>query len=284
MSEKKNNFKRKLLWYGKKFARNNPRLRPFLVRLRLTVAPMVPTFSGWGMQTEHELPWIDEYQEEIFRKACIDIKKQLQFNKSIAITVDEKTLDGLEWRHWNVSYSIRHAIKFTKVSEFNFVECGVGEGMSIFFAMREIMGSEIASKCSMHLYDSWGEMKEEFLLKSEISNKGRWKNLQIDDTKRNLEEFTDHITYHQGYIPESFKTTSSPPTIVYLHIDLNSAKPTLASLEFFYPRLVSGGVILFDDYGWQGYEDTKKMIDKFFSDKPGIIMKLPTGQAIYFQP
>jgi len=224
-------------------------------------------------------------KEKFLEKHVLISKKQFEFNKSVGMMFDEKIVDSLQWRHWNVSYAIRFAIKFTKVSEINFVECGVGEGMSTFFAMREIMGTEITKKCSMHLYDSWGEMKDENFLKSEISSKREWGMLQIDDTKKNLEEFTEHVTYHQGYIPESFKATSPPPdSIVYLHIDLNSAKPTLDSLEFFYPRLVSGGVVLFDDYGWQGYEDTKKIIDKFFSDKPGIVMKIPTGQAIYFQP
>ncbi len=54
------------------------------------------------------------------------------------------------------------------------------------------------------------------------------------------------------------------------------------ALEFFYPRLVVGGVILFDDYGWDAYEDTKNTIENFFKDKPGLLMKIPTGQAIYF--
>jgi len=48
-------------------------------------------------------------------------------------------------------------------------------------------------------------------------------------------------------------------------------------------KLVKGGIILFDDYGWAGYEDTKKAIDSYFSEKSGILMKLPTGQAIYYR-
>ena len=78
------------------------------------------------------------------------------------------------------------------------------------------------------------------------------------------------------------KKPDPPDTIFYLHIDLNSAKPTEHALEFFYPRLVVGGVILFDDYGWDAYEDTKNTIENFFKDKPGLLMKIPTGQAIYF--
>ena len=107
--------------------------------------------------------------------------------------------------------------------------------------------------------------------------------MDISVTKKNLSEFGDNVIYHQGYIPSVCQNPpNSPKSIVYLHIDLNSAMPTKDVLEFFYPRLVSGGVILFDDYGGIGYEDTRRVIDEYLSDKAGIIIKLPTGQAIYF--
>ena len=102
-------------------------------------------------------------------------------------------------------------------------------------------------------------------------------------TKRNLSEFSNNIVYHKGHIPNTLNSKpESPGTIFYLHIDLNSSKSTLATLEFFYPRLVPGSVILFDDYGWDQYEDTKNTVELFFNKKSGILMKLPTGQAIYF--
>ena len=135
----------------------------------------------------------------------------------------------------------------------------------------------------MHLYDAWEDMKEEGLLESESWHVNLYKKLDIELTRKNLSEFSNNIVYHKGHIPDSLiSKPESPESIFYLHIDLNSSKPTLATLEFFYPRLVPGGVILFDDYGWEQYEDTKNTIELFFEKKSGILMKLPTGQAIYF--
>ena len=91
------------------------------------------------------------------------------------------------------------------------------------------------------------------------------------------------LMYRVGHIPESLISDEAPKSIVYMHIDLNSAKPTLSTLEFFFARLIKGGTVLFDDYGQEEYKDTKKVIDKFFSDKPGMLLKLPTSQAIYFR-
>lgn len=240
-------------------------------------------FSGFGMKTVHELPWNDEYDWDVFRKACIDVKKNFEFSKDAA-QIDQNNVDELMWRHWIVAYCVRHVIKLADTSEYNFAECGVGDGVSAFFTLREILGQKnIVKKFSMHLYDSWMAMKEEVLLKSEMSHAGKYSQLSIERTKRNLAEFKENIIYHQGYVSESFRILpSSPNSIVYLHIDLNSAKPTLDTLEFFLPKLVRGGVILFDDYGWTGFADTKRAVDVFFQNKRGILMKLPTGQAIYY--
>lgn len=260
-----------------------PSLQPYMAFIHRKF--FIPTkFSGWGMKTVHELPWNVKYGEEIFLKASSDIKKSFEFSKNAA-QVDLNNIDELLWRNWIVSYAVRHACEFADVSHFNFVECGVADGVSAFFALREMYGNK---KCknnfTMHLYDSWMVMRKEGLNESELSHVGRYAELNIDKTKRNLAEFKDNTVYHQGYIPESFiNKPESPAQIVYLHIDLNSAGPTLDTLDFFFPRLVRGGVILFDDYAWEGYEDTKDTVDRYFEDKQGIMMKLPTGQAIYYR-
>jgi len=243
--------------------------------------PLKPRFSGWGMTSMHELPWNDEYDGKIFRQAIIDVKKKFEFTND-ATHINSSMMDELQWRQWIVSYATRHAIEFAKTDDYNFVECGVGDGFSSFFILREICGNKkTMNNYITHLYDSWDAMKKEDLLESELVNLGRYWNLYIDLAKRNLSEFKN-VSYHKGYIPQSFESLPVPPTIVYLLIDLNSAKPTLDTLEFFYPRLVKGGVILFDDYGWKGFEDTKRIVDEFLHNKPGMLLKLPTGQAIYF--
>ena len=89
------------------------------------------------------------------------------------------------------------------------------------------------------------------------------------------------MIFNEGFIPGSFATATNPEKIMWLHIDLNSSQPTLAALEFFFDRLQKGGVVLFDDYA--GYPDTKRITDTFFKDKPGILLPLPTGQAVFFK-
>lgn len=235
------------------------------------------TFDGWYMKTWQELPWNGGIGNEHFLCAAQDIK-QFEFSGEGKIYLSN--IDELLWRHWVVSYCVRHAIEFID-EDIDMVECGVCDGVTAFFALRELKGHNSCAK--MHLYDAWSHMRGDLLLESEKSHEGDYSKLTIQRTKRNLSEF-DNVVYHQGYIPESLHKEPDPPEkISYLSIDLNSSIPTVAALEFFFPRLVRGGVILFDDYGWIGYGDTKRAVDKFFKNKPGILMPLPTGQAIYYR-
>jgi O-methyltransferase len=66
----------------------------------------------------------------------------------------------------------------------------------------------------------------------------------------------------------------------FVHINCDFYQPTIDCCEFFYPRLVSGGVIVFDDYGFPSCRGEKDAADEFFADKPDRPFVLSTGQGI----
>ena len=270
---------------GKKIYKNNPSIQPFIDKLRKK-EPQKAKFSGWGMTTEHEHPWNDNFQGNVFRNACKEIVKEFDFTDGeITTGIYMDRLDSLRWRHWNISYATRFALEFADTDQFNFVECGVADGASSFFLLSEVDSKkEIEGRTSLHLYDSWDTMRTNDLSKKEKGIlEGRYKELEMKRTERNLSKFKTSIVFHKGYIPESLnKKPDAPNSICFLHIDLNSSKATIETLEFFYSCLVKGGVILFDDYAGEGFEETKEIVDKFFSNKSGILEKNPTGQAIYY--
>ena len=276
----KNN--KNLIKFGQEIYSKHPALRPFLTFIKKKFFNK-PKFSGWGMTSIHEPPWLNDDEGRRFLEINNYIKNNFLFNKKIQGTTKD-IMDDLLWRHWIVSYAVKHATKFAKTENYNLVECGVEWGYTAFFALKTLTNNDKKiNSFSMHLYDAWQNMREEELLESEYWHLNLYKNLDIESTKKNLVEFKENLIFHQGYIPDSLTKKPDPPDVIfYLHIDLNSAKPTEHALEFFYPRLVVGGVILFDDYGWDAYEDTKNIIENFFKDKPGILMEIPTGQAIYF--
>jgi hypothetical protein len=97
-----------------------------------------------------------------------------------------------------------------------------------------------------------------------------------------LERFSgyDQVRLIKGLIPSSF-AIDSPDLISYLHIDLNNAEAEIATLESLFNRVVSGGVIILDDYEWAGvYRPQKIQEDSWFSKRNYRVFPLPTGQGI----
>jgi hypothetical protein len=60
--------------------------------------------------------------------------------------------------------------------------------------------------------------------------------------------------------------------IALLHIDTDVYEPAVTILENMYDRVVTGGIIMFDDYGT--FPGETKAVDEFFSDKGLVIEKL----------
>ena len=61
------------------------------------------------------------------------------------------------------------------------------------------------------------------------------------------------------------------------------AEPTLASLEFFYPRLSPGGMIVLDDHGFAGCPGARRAAVEYFADKADPVLDLATGQGVVFR-
>ena len=100
-----------------------------------------------------------------------------------------------------------------------------------------------------------------------------------------VKRFADrpYVVIHRGFLPESLEQ-NSPERISLLHLDLgsgvNSTKPEIACLELLFDRIVPGGMVVFDDYGWRTYGQQKAAQDSFFAERGYKILELPTGQGL----
>lgn len=251
-----------------------PALQPLLREVNgLIVRRDPPTFFGWLMTTWHEVPWATGWSA--FMVAADDLRG---FEHSQIAAED---VDALLWRHWHVAYSVHHARRHTESTSLVGAECGVGDGLTAHIAATQLR-EEALDGFSLHLYDAWAPMRVEALTASEAPNAGTYDALRVERTRRNLIGHAAHLRWHPGYVPETFGP-DAPEVLHWMHIDLNSSAATTEALDFLWPRLVPGGVVLFDDYGWRQYADTKAAVDAFFSSRPGSLMPLPTGQALYFR-
>ena len=205
------------------------------------------------------------------------------FNMSQFSEVDPiKILNQLRWRHYIVYWSSIYALNNTRSTQNNLAECGVCDGMSAFYALSAAKTMDKTVKA--YLYDAWG--RDERRLLSRVREAYCWRlfYLNMEFTKNNLSLFgTNEIIFNKGYVPDVFQAAENPDRIVWLHIDLNSSLPTLGALDYFWDKLEDGGVILFDDYAWPGWQDTQKAVEEWSTERNGTLFHLPTGQALFIK-
>ena len=81
-----------------------------------------------------------------------------------------------------------------------------------------------------------------------------------------------HIKVNAGYFPQSACAFNEPVALVNIDVDLYI--PTRAGLEFFYPRLSPGGIILIHDYNYK-WPGVIRAVDEFIRSIPEMPVFIP---------
>jgi hypothetical protein len=58
-----------------------------------------------------------------------------------------------------------------------------------------------------------------------------------------------------------------------VHFDCDLYRPTRSALESLWPRVVRGGVVIFDEYAITDWPGESQAVDEFFSDKPDLRLR-----------
>lgn len=87
----------------------------------------------------------------------------------------------------------------------------------------------------------------------------------------------------KGVIPDTLSQVTADE-ICYLSIDMNNTAPEIAAAEYFWDKLVDGGIIILDDYGWTKQINQKLAFDKFADRRDVKVLGLPTGQGLIIKP
>lgn len=169
-------------------------------------------------------------------------------------------------------------------------ECGVFQGFSALFACRvAASGRGGYDGAGFHLIDSFAGFPEprpeDFIaLKSgqETRNAPAFgagdAAVSFDQVRAVFREFPG-VRLHRGFIPPVLEDL--PDTRwSFVHIDVDLHEPTLASLEYFYPRLVAGGIMICDDYGSRLFPGARKAWDSYCEAHGIAFVTLETGQSV----
>lgn len=81
----------------------------------------------------------------------------------------------------------------------------------------------------------------------------------------------------KGYFPDTTKNIPDEK-YVFVNLDFDLYTPILAGLEYFYPRMIDGGVILVHDYFTKYYHGVAKAVQEF--EQEHALIKTPIGDGI----
>ena len=133
---------------------------------------------------------------------------------------------------------------------------------------------------TLHLFDTFeGFAKQDLVL--ENSTEDKFSTSNFSDTSlemaRKYINGNKKVHFHPGYFPDSTKNLKDT-NFAFVHLDADLYRPTLAALNYFYPKLSVGGVIIIHDYNhtWDGL---RKAIDEFVQSIPETIVEVADWQG-----
>lgn len=86
-----------------------------------------------------------------------------------------------------------------------------------------------------------------------------------------------NVTFHKGRFPDTAGPVESL-RFSFVHFDVDLYEGTRGCLEFFYPRMLPGGVMLSHDYSILA--GVRTAFAEFLADKPEELIELPTTQCM----
>ena len=165
------------------------------------------------------------------------------------------------------------------------IECGCLFGHSTH--MLATLMQAAAHRGELHVFDSFEGLSEfdaedysEFT-PDEASTTKKRKHFEADygTVSASLSKYP-FVHLYKGWIPTQFHKIEHC-RFGFASIDVDLYKPTLDSLAFIFPRLVDGGMIYFDDYGYRDFPGARKAVDEYLADRNiRMFLRLPSGAAI----
>lgn len=135
----------------------------------------------------------------------------------------------------------------------------------------------MAPNRTLHLFDTFegftgDDLKSETGVATTYSTKD-FADTSVNKVLKNIGGNPEKIKIHSGYFPQSADGLSDRVYSV-VNIDADLYNPTKAGLEYFYPRLSPGGVIIVHDYNdkWEGL---MKAVDEFVKTIPEQLVLVP---------
>jgi O-methyltransferase len=172
-------------------------------------------------------------------------------------------------------YILYQLVRQTSSMEGSVAECGVFRGgTALLFAKLKPEAKRL------YLFDTFGGMPETDSEK-DVHRSGDFSNTSLPNVQTLLRGYAN-VVFRPGFFPATASGLQHE-TFSLVHCDMDIHSSVSDFCQFFYPRLVRGGVMVFDDYGWLSCPGAKTAVREFCARQGAFELYLPTGQAIIWK-
>ena len=127
----------------------------------------------------------------------------------------------------------------------------------------------------LHLFDTFEGLPEP----SQHDSK-RFKKQQYSYSLEEVQSYLkgENLRFYKGLFPGT-TTDLSHLRFAFVHLDADLYQGTLAGLEWFYPRMHPGAILICHDYDTS--EGVNRAFEEFFADKPEPYFDLVSSQCMF---
>jgi hypothetical protein len=176
-------------------------------------------------------------------------------------------------RGWALAEAVRYVCRRKLPGDF--VECGVWKGGACLLASCVLAREETDSSRRIWLYDTFEGMvdptpEDRIAASGQLlteRNPAGWWAAGVEEVKESLKKSPldpSCFVFVAGRVEETLEK-HVPEQIAILRLDTDWYESTRMELEVLYPRLVSGGILIIDDYGH--FTGARKAVDEYFARK-----------------
>jgi hypothetical protein len=219
-------------------------------------------------------------QDGLFTVHNSDFRKDEKFGEAYRLgkATGSWGRQDVEWR----AYVCCWAAWSVRDKEGDFVECGVNRG-GLSRAVIHYVDFERLNK-QFWLLDTYEGLVDRLISEDE-RRRGILPGGYEPCYENVVETFRRFrgVQIVRGVVPDTLSQVTAT-AICYLSLDMNNTAPEIAAAEHFWDRLVPGGIIVLDDYGWRKQINQKIAFDRFAEARKVNVLSLPTGQGLLIKP
>ena len=167
-----------------------------------------------------------------------------------------------------------------KGQPMNLAEVGVYKGGTSFFIAA--LAEQLNLPLHLYCFDTFeGHAAEDINKSVEIAHvPGAFNDTSFEAVKSYLSQFKN-VDIYKGRFQDTSPVLDNAQTH-FVHLDMDIYEPTIFALRFFSERLVAGGVMLLDDYGFETCPGIEKAVKEFSSDNADYFgIPLMSGQYMF---